>query len=464
MLKFFMPSSFGLIVILFFLIQYLRDPDVPADYVSTFYVNQTQKWEDNGYIALQGLAAPAGEKDFYRYGQEKVLAVFIRNQRLKKELDVAIPPSYPLPAMTVDAAPVSTEFETTKPVIDEGKKTALPCRYLWPEEQAENKDCLSAAQLSSHIRQHKILWQRFNTLPDYKAFSVVPIGIETFYALEDLIALGQWKNTKILDMAAEGDAEKAFAEWRRFMVFYRTLVSSADTGGAKAVYMVMENRHRQIYAKLLYHHPELAAYIEDIEKDFPAQGINLYRGRTLFSDDWAQVEESFLNSYAENAEEHGKHILKGMLSSGAFRTKIYMCQKDNAAYLESRTAFSFSGKDYMEICRKYFPDGPEAIMLESFLMAGNPISNAIHMLLMGGVLKGGELIENMYRGDLEWRMAMVGAQIIKDKIAGEQIPAAIAQVEGFDSRLPLQWDGEKNRLFFKDMDGTERSFPLPVHQ
>lgn len=465
MLKLLIPAPlFTIAVLLFWGIQLWRDPDVPADYVSTFYQNQTQDWEGNGYIALQGLSAPFEQQDYYTHGKNKILAAFIRNQQLKEKLDISIPPAYPVPETKTEAAPVVPPGEEMiqPAIIKEENSFGLPCRYLWPDEENTDKKCLTGEQLRTNVGAYKILWERFNSLPDYKIFSVVPIGIETFISGKDLIQLSHWKAAEILEIAASGDAQKAFDEWQRFMALYRAMVSTSDSVIAKAIYMVMEKTHRHIYAKLLYHHPSLAAHIETIEQKFPAQGIGLFRGENLFSDDWAQVEETMLNSYAQNAEEHGWTALKSLMPTGDSRGRMYKCQESHTTYLRGRPASSFSAQEFASLCRKLFPDEPDFFQM-MIVMPGNPVSNVIHTLLIGGSLKGGELVENMYIADLQWRMALAGSHIIKGKIGQNGIAAYIAQTDGFDSQLPLQWDGSKNRLFFKDMNGTERSFYIPAY-
>lgn len=449
-----------LIAVLFFAVQQWRDPAVHSDYIPAFYKNQTQSWDGNGYLAVQGLNAPADMEDFYNYGQQKVYDAFARQQRFKKELGVAIPPTYPLPDLKIDAALIARPDEDQLKLEPGDGGTSIPCRYSWPDEETMKETCLKPERLKENIARNAILWKRFNTLPDYKTFSTIPIGIEGFLAGQDLITLSRWKSAEILEIAYKGNPEAAFQEWRRYMQFYRTMLMTHDTAVWKAIVMILEGQHYQIYNKLLYHHPVLGQFVHDLEAQFPPSGIGRYQAQNLWSDEWAQIEEAMLATYHEQAKEKGA-VAKLMTPTGDFRNRVYECHMRNAGYLKDKRIFDFAPDAYAQLCTSLFPNIYEGFVKIIFTMTGNPLSNITSMLLVGGSLRGGELISNMYKMEMKWRMALLGSHIIADKIPADRIEAYLARNVALAENTPLLWDRDKNRLFFKDINGDEHSFYLP---
>lgn len=459
MFKLFSWSTFfTLAILLLFIIQEWRDPEVDPNYIPAFYHNQTQIWEGNGYLALQGLNAPA-DFNFYTYGQQKVFAAFSQQQAYKKALKVSIPPTYPIPDIITDTlflnSPESAQLRL------EDMPFSKPCRYITTEETNPVKPCLTPEQLKKNIQKNRILWERFNTLPDYKVFSTIPFGMESFYHSSDLIQLSGWKAGEILETAAAGDPEQALLEWRRFTKLYRTMLSTHDSFVFKAIIMVVENNHRDVYDKLLRYHPELSRHVNDIAAEFPIHSLAPQLASAFWSDEWAQMEESIVKMTYEEGPQKSKPALR---MSTDMHNRLYQCANKWRDYTKNRVAGTFfTGRD-SQLCNDLFPnvaDGGEMIKV-FFTMTGNPISNIVHILLVGGSLKGQELIGNLYKDDLEWEMSLLGTRIINEKIPPEQIPAYIQRYASEEARLCLRWDQVKNRLFFEDgYDPNNHFFYFP---
>lgn len=451
-------TLFAVLAVILIAVQEWRDPKVDPNYVSTFYRSQTQVWDGNGYLALQGLQAPAEVKDSYAYGQQKILQIFARQQELKRVLKVSIPPLYPMPDIKPDPALLS--FPESAQLKLERDSGSIPCRYILPDET--DKDCFTADAVQKGIAQNKILWERFNKLPDYKIFSTIPIGLQSFIHGSTFMQLGHWKSTEIVEMAATGNPEGALREWRRFEKLYRAMLGEPDTLVWKAIVMVVENNHRKIYTKLLRHHPVLSCHINEIEKEFPPSGLALYQAEFMWSDDWSQLEEAFLSHYQEQMVK-GKVNEPFLMPSGDFRNRLHQCAHKWRDYVKDRSASDFSPEELLNRCRSVFPatSGVFSIIKIPFVMTGNVISNYIHLSIIDGSLMGGKLILNMYKADMEWQFALLGTRIIYEKVPAGDISAYLERAEN-RKEFPVLFDAVQNRLYFKDMYGTERSFYLPA--
>lgn len=463
----------GFLLFAFFAVQEWRDPDVDPHYIGAFYHNTTQVWERNGYLALQGLNAPEGVEDFYAYGQQKVLEAFIRQQDLKKFLDVSIPPLYTLPDIQPDAALLALPDDSSLNIeIEDEQYSSVSCLYPEPgeEEKYKTQNCLPSEQFHKNIADNALLWKRFNMLPDYALFSVIPFGIEGFYSGQDLIKLNHWKNTEILETAKSGDPERAFQEWYRFKKWAQSLTHAHDTAVWKAIAMVIEGHYYTTYTKLLYYHPDLAAQHEsEIKEVFSLRNL-VHDGSHLFADDWPQVEEAMLTAYNSQVEEYGMKAAKAMMPTGDFRNRFYQCIKNQEEYLKTLPESIFSFEDFKKNCAANFPDFEDNIaggMFESaFIMTGSPISNIVHGLLLDGLYSGGRLMETMYHNNGKAAMALLAARIVQERTPSAEIPLLIEQESGSLKEagwiIPILWDSEKKRLYYKDLDGLDRSLYVPV--
>lgn len=405
---------------------------------------------DNGYFAFEGLSAPADTKDFVDFGRSFSYQNFLVIDDLKKQIKNF--PRFESPAANsfelVDRDFEPLDFQHTH---ETHKYNFFDC-YDQIQKKDSDKICATDKDIVDTIAKNKILWDRFNQLPDFKDFQRPDIGIHGMLRGQTLISLSSLKVADIIRLQKSGHSQEALNEWVRFEKFYRQLVEAKNTMVGKAIFMMVFGVHHQGLEKLLYNDPQLADNHYDlIAATLNPQGVSMFNAHKMFADDFSQAEI---------------YLLPALYPSPGIRNKMFDCMKEQEA-LVSLPAVEFPFENISSnMCNNLQTQPINEIAQAVFLTTGNPITSIIQQLLYGGFIKGGELISNMHIKDAEMRMALLGAKIYKDNIAPKDIAnyiqSAPIELQNPITQKPFEWDGNNNNLFFLDPnnDGKFKTFSI----
>ncbi len=407
--------------------QVLRVPNINPEYERLLYANREPVWENNIYFAMEGLTAPANVTDTYAYGHARGLQRFKDYEVLKKLAH--IPYAYEIPKDT--NLPAIHEDQELK-FNSEGWKD-LSCLFSMSPPSGDL--CATKQDFQSYIQANQTIWDRFNALPDYSLYRVPPqqLGGKSI----NYINLENLKAAQIIDIAENGDPEKAFQEWDKYMKLYRSMAGAQETMLFKARISIAILRHLSAFEKLLYLHPELAkSHAAEISVDLKPDGDDLFRTAHMLSDDIGVIEPILLGSFG---------------NVNAIRNDLYDCilsfQK-----LANLPAHQFFYGQKEKLCRLDDTSSVEGDIAYAFAQPGYFITNIMQTLLVGGTLTGRELVGSMKSFDIRLRMTSLAVEILKQDVSKENIPdflsSAPVELQNPITQKPFEWDANTQSLFF----------------
>ncbi|MFH1157742.1 MAG: RDD family protein [Pseudomonadota bacterium] len=449
---FYLGTTYGfrIVILLFFtfvILNILSEPELDSGYETMLYANKAPVWEDNAVFAFQGLAAPPEVKDFYAFGRYSEFQQFRAYEWMKKE--AGIPISYDAPDIPMPAnyQPEGGRLKVT----EQGKEDpACMSRFKYRPEEGF-PPCMSPEGLTAFIKNNRILWDRFETLPSYKTFSTLPKFIGGEPVGTPLKQAAQMKAAQIGHMASQGEATKAFEEWYRYMRLYRAMVSSnTDAMLVKDIFMTVWATHLQVLEVIINSDPAVATLYKDEISEVlkPEEGIGLFRGQHILEDDLAILEPWFLLQIGHSAN---------------IRMKMWQCIQGAKAFASSPDQIFIKNKPACSLENK----SSDEVMLEGLVTPGNPVSNSLAYLLFQSPLKERlRSLKNMYVNDAMMRMYSLGVRIVQKKIEADRISDYIqsSPPESLNplTKKPFQWDAKEKRLFFaRPGSSIETSFHLP---
>lgn len=284
---------FGLTWVFYFLvlgictfsfIQILRVPPQNPAYQEMVYGGYNLVWENNIYFAMAGVSAPADVTDFYQYGFRKSYGYFKYYESLKREMGIKTPYLNEIPKLKGLSFGIDQDREFK---LFEQKTKNFEC--LWALEPKITPDCATFADWLAFIEKNKIVWDRYNRVPDMGTVYVTPPAI-LGGNIRNIANLGGLKNVHIIYLAKNGKPDEAMKEWLRYMKLYRMMANDREMIVFKALIAVNIGRHLSVLEHLLTIAPELAAKYESniiqvLNNDQP-----IYRDPSLLSDDWGLIE------------------------------------------------------------------------------------------------------------------------------------------------------------------------------
>jgi hypothetical protein len=429
----------------FFAINVMREVGPPKDYNEIIYKRPATVWKDNAYFALAGLDAPADVQNFYEFGRQEVIYHSGRYTRFKKEIGVPYVDDVPESDFSLKPDDISERL-----AFDDGGLELWGC-FNNIAENLSLEDCSDKDKILELINANSQVWERFCTLPDYSVFSLPDKSLEEdFYSGSEFIDLARLNVIYILDLQAQGRSAQAMEEWLRYMDLYLKIINEPSNMVEKAVFLVVLGIQYHALEPLLYNDPGLViSYGDRVQKLFDITDVNYFGAGDLLANDWRVLEPAMLSP--TGVVHHHRKLL-------------YKCVEENKTLASLPADEYFKMQDF-ELCHGIYGDIGDD-MLTSVVSPGNPISNIIYYLVMGGVVKGGEIIANMYRFVADMKMATVAVELIRNDVAPEGVEDYLKTMPETYwnpiTKSPFSWDEEKQQLYYfnpTDNKGTSvRSF------
>jgi hypothetical protein len=434
----------ALLVFGFLAFNLVREGSTPENYDQYLYQRPATAWEDNAYFGLAGLDAPAAVQDFYTYGRAKAANDSSKYVAYKKR--IGIPFTNDVPNIDHSLA----QEEGAKPIhfINEGDDN-WACIFNI-EAIKSNQTCPAASDALKKIQDNQTLWTRFNTLPDYKNFSIPDQFIDPSYDVTDLLSLAKLKAVSIIDLQNNGQSDAAVSEWARYMKLYLSMVETSSSLVHKATFLVLVTMQFDVIETLLYNEPSLAlSHGDTIKQTLDVQNVNAFHADTLIADDWRILEPWWL----------------GAMGRMPYQQRLtYACFEENKriADLPAKQFFEKKGHD---MCPEQYPE--DYNILKAFVQPGDPVTNIIQNIIMGGIVKGYGLIQNMHYQIADFKMATLGINIIQKDIRSEDtqdyLNASPENLQNPLTQLPFLWDEREGKIYYEDPDSTAKKSHRAFH-
>lgn len=432
---------------------------------------------DNGFIAIEGLAAPTEIKDSYTWARDKSYASFLALQEFIKQHDLMNAP--PPPDIKLDLSPdYSTAEETTQHKHDD-TEIGPACGSLKARKTPSDAPCLTRERTEELKKSYGVVWERFEKLPNYKSCTHVPtINLLRLMDSRTYMSLTFIKSSDLFYKAQEGKAEQAIKEWVSYMAFFRNCLSGNQasmvfTSGYSLNFSTMFS----VLNDLLLINPtavskhqaaiirELRAFDETILVT-PYLPVNEYLSTIPFIA--VGIEENNENPH-RYFNKNLPHLLQPIYPSNGFLRKLRQCEKKREQLLRG-PASGLNEYAFSLICEDEFPSDLNHLIFKSIMTTGNPYGNFTHHLTMGGMLKGSELAVNVRRTQARMKVAEFAINLVSLGVPDSKIESELSleQPSLGDpiTNTPLKYDATQRALFIKtpkkeDKDGWEYFFYLP---
>ncbi|GEM_PF-1742421 len=415
---------------IFCVVQIIRVPSLHPEYQKTLYGGYNIIWDNNMYYALQGIYAPEDVEDFVQYGRHQAYKKFKYFEEIKSLSGVNKAYRYDVPDLRFSVA-VRPDSEIH--IDDEGWKR-VECFYDMILE--ERDDCASYDDLQGYVADNQILWDRFNRVPDMGDVYAVPpqfMGGQLY----DLVSLVKLKASHIVYLAEEERAGEAMQEWLRFMKLYSAMAQTPETLVYKAVMGVVFGMHLRTLEKVLYVAPEQAAFYQDELIAALKSKDMLFRVTSLLFDDWGLIEP-FTDA--------------GIGNANAIKNDLFACMMKYKELAEiPHDQFPFGQK--LDLCPELDDQSPfEQFFIYPMKKPGIYTANVVYSLLLGGVLKGQEIIESLKLYHVKMKMAELLVRALADGVTQEAmtdyINNAPQTLQNPITHKPFEWDEERQEIFF----------------
>ena len=414
---------------------FIRDGAPPLDYNKTVYSRPAPSWENNAYFALAGLDAPKKILDSYEYGRQRIIFHSSRWAEYKKK----IPLTYVHNVPTVEYNLFQPYEPVENLVFNKQGIENWECLYNL-DTKLNMPTCASMEDVLSLRQSNSTLWQRFQSLADYNVFSMPDHFIDTTYSSQNLIILTKLHAVHLLDLQVNGNTEKAVQEWIMYMNLFKKMVNTHSNMVNKAVFLMVFKAHADVLETLLYNDPQIAAtYGDEIREVISIKNIFFFRAEDLIADDWRVLEPLFLPTMGMSA--HQKRLL-------------ISCFKENQKLAKLPAKDYFQARDN-KICEAALPNDLNKLLLKNLIESGNVLTNIIHSLLMGGILKGEELIGNMHKNIVNFQMANVAIELMLHDVSSQN-------AQSYLNEMPKKyWNPITEEPFLWDMQNSWLYYPNP---
>ena len=437
-------------VFAFSLLQILRMPPLEPDYQEIVYGNRAPVWDSNISFAVAGLSAPADIENFYEYGLRKTYERAAVYEETKKRSHIDPRYLYPVP----QRPDFTVQLNPAKEIkIDDKDWKDLTCLYAFEPENPQN--CATLTDFKEYIKEYKIAWDRFNHLPDMgKNYSTPPqfMGSDS----KILVPLAKLKAADIIHIAQKGNPEKAFQEWLRYTKLYRLMGADHDAMVFKAIMILNMSAQRTTLERLLSIAPELARkhykeLMAALENDKP-----IYNETAMLADDWGLFEPIIT------------------LTSGpahAIQNEMLVCVKNFSDL--GKTSFDkypYGPRRHALCPLSITVDDIDKTLLHARLSPGGFVTNVMYDMVVGGILKGETLIQNIKRDQVKLRQAQLAVSALNQNIKAENMQdfanRAPPALQNPITKAPFQWDAKINAFYFMrpDMPDWKYNFRINLHE
>ena len=429
---------FGFVFLGILSFNFIRDVSPPLNYSEVVYKRPVAVWTDNSYFALAGLDAPEGIADSYGYGRQRILFHASRWAEYKK--NASVPYVHDVPTVKYS---LFTPYEPVEKLeFDKQGIEDWSCLYDL-DEKSNTQSCPSKEEVLSFRQKNSILWKRFLHLADLSSFSMPDHFIDTTYFSQNLIDLVNLHAVYLLDLQSKVSSEQAVQEWIKYMHLYRKMVNSHSNMVNKAVFLIIFNIHTNVLETLLYNDPQIALmYGNEIREIIFIKDVSFFHAGQMIADDWRVLEPSFLPTIGISAN---------------LKKKLMVC------FIENQKLAELSAKEHIHrkdnrICDGEFPSDLGELMLKNFLEPGNAITNIIYSLLMGGILKGGDLIDNMHKNITNFKMATVAIELIRNDVRASDVQTYLNNMPqkywNPITSAPYLWNAQNGWLYSQNLEDS----------
>ena len=432
---------------MFITVQIARAPSVDAAYEKKLYAGWDPVWtDDNIYFAMEGLSAPADVVDFAAYGKAYARDRFIKYEDMKKRAGIGY--AYDVPPDSGVALKVDDVLR-----LRDSDEKRLWC--LYDMHQVRDERCMNAEDFNAQVADNKVLWARFNTIPEESIYRVPPQAgdsdIEPGSGIYDMVGVSQMKAADIVLMATRGEADAAVREWMRYMRLYRQMANARDTMVMQAIMLIVIGQHMRVFESVLNEHPDaVRAHAAEI-KALMVPEEWFVRAEFMLADDLGLIEPYFTQGWG---------------NVNAVRNDLAACV-DNFRAQVRLPAHEFPYEDMGVLCPLERMEIDPGLWWYALSRPGVVTSNFAAALVAGGALKGRELVVGVKRNEARMRMARLGLAIVRDDVAAADVPAYVAaapeELRDPITRAPFAWDANTRMLSFGvPGDDARYSFKVPV--
>ena len=421
-------SMIFLLIFAFLIVQIIRTPSINPGYREALYANKQPVWENNGAFAVAGIFAPREIKDTYKYGLQKSLEAQRLQEKAKAIMRTGY--SYPVPENLDTGLKVEPARELK---INDSKWKDLACLYSMGEKG--NKPCATPSDLNTYIQQNRLLWDRFNALPEFTFYNRPPYVYG--FAGSSWLRLSEMKAANIILQEKAGHVDLAFSQWLKYTKLYRVMAASKDNSVSKAIMMVVLG-HNSIESlqTLLFLHPELAVkHKQEIQQSLFYSEGGLFNERTMLADDLGALEP----------------LMPALGNVAAINNMTFDCIH-NYQLRTAMPVLEYYSENKKPLCDLAKPRDTKQQVFFYSLQPGSIFSNLVDGISIGGVLKGAELAGNAKMNEVKFRMVSIGVDILAQKIPAKNVPAYLAQLPQNSynplTQKPFDWDADKKELYF----------------
>lgn len=420
--------------------QILRIPEQNPAYQETVYGGYNLVWENNIYFAMTGVSAPVDVTDFYQYGLKKAYEEFKYYESLKRKMGVKAEYWNKIP-----------HLENPAVRTDKGRELKLDdtqefyCLLALKPDKA--RKCKTFADWKIFIEEHKIIWDRYNRVPDMGTIYVTPPQLIDGEASYKNIQLGNLKAVHIVYLAKNGQPDAAIKEWLRYMKLYRMMANDRQTLFFKATILATISRHLLALEKLLTIAPELATKYADDIMEVLNNDKPIYRDPFLLSDDWG-LNEPFVGGSIGNVN--------------AVQNDLFQCFQ-GAKKLAEKPLDEYPYTENIVLCSLHeCKSSLERALIYPARMPGSYMANTFYSLFFEGFLKGHELIKSIKAQQVQFRQAQLAIMILSQNIPAAKIDEFIKTVpsnlKNPITNKPFGWDEENQSLFFERPDTGKKIY------
>lgn len=420
---------------------------------------------DNAYFALVGLTAPSDVSNAYEFGRSLAYRDFMQMESIKKK--VGITPLFNAPEKSSFEDYTYDKEKLEFQWLDKANRVRMSFDCITEiNYRGSFEKCYGPNDVSSLIDKNKQLWERFNTIPNYKNFSVPPeafskLKLNEYLARgagrgdlldtslwrfhgEDgggtLIELAQLKIAQIILLQKSGNSEAAFQEWSRFMLLYGKMIESKTNVDNKAISIILFGMHAAALETLLYYDPSYVQdHLNEIKNILSITSIEKYRASSLLADNYIAIEPLLLYEVGDNQN---------------IQNEIYKCLDEQAKLASVSGKEFFEEVDNLPLCASFSASGlPDILFDTDSKTPRNLWGNLVWGLIFAGELKGAEIVKNMHIQVAKIRMALLGIEILNKKVPLDQIELFIKnappELQNPIEQSSFRWDKEGSYLWFE---------------
>lgn len=413
---------------LWFLAATIRGDDAPDPETKAFAQMDEDAWkQDNGNLAMLGLAAPASVEDSYAWALQLVAQDW---QERQAEFPAGTDYTALYKALG-EGGSLWKKIDEPDRVKFQGDARALGCwrSHGWdPSEKPAA--CTTREELAQRIHDNGLLMKRYQSALAHQRFIDFPqMGIphgQLLINAQELFLAG-------LVLAAEQHPDEALKAWLQNIGFYKRALNDRITLITRSILMVNYGAAQDVLPALLQRHPQLAktyeAELREALAPFGPKEVNITLTAQM---EYKQVEPILekLGNYSQN--------------------KVHRFEQEFIALWQlPPSALPSAFKQFEEKHKRIF----------TWEDWHSPVAGVVTNLLLGGMAVGGDLALAMHSRDAKSRLLDLYVQMKSVGVAGDQASAFLSQsppqlFDPFTDR-PFAYDAAVGCIHFSPFNGRK---------